>query len=254
MAPRTARHRLQVAEELTSHPDLAEKVDVGQMDVKRAQRMIRERAAEQRRTEPVEPLTTHGAVEIRHGAFMEVLADLEPHSVDAIITDPPYPKEHLPLYADLSALAARVLAQDGVLAVMTGQLHLPDYMAALSRHMSWRWCAAYQTTGVHTRIHPARVATAWKPVLIYQHPLAVDPRWFLDYFTSTGIDKRHHHWGQSESGMASLVERLTEPGQLVVDPFLGGGTTAVVCRDLGRQFIGCDVDPAAVATARERVA
>lgn len=53
--------------------------------------------------------------------------------------------------------------------------------------------------------------------------------------------------------MATLVERLTKPSALVVDPFLGGGTTAVVCRDLGRRFIGCDIDAAHVATSRERV-
>jgi DNA modification methylase len=76
-------------------------------------------------------------------------------------------------------------------------------------------------------------------------------------FTSSGAreqDTRFHHWGQNESGIADLIRGLTEPGQLVVDPFLGGGTAAVVCRDLGRRFIGCDVDAAAVQTSRERIA
>lgn len=76
-------------------------------------------------------------------------------------------------------------------------------------------------------------------------------------FTAGGYSdaeaKHHHHWGQSEAGFASLVERLTSPSQLVVDPFLGGGTTAVVCRDLGRRFIGCDIDAAAVQTTRKRL-
>lgn len=55
------------------------------------------------------------------------------------------------------------------------------------------------------------------------------------------------------AAIAALAERLTEPGQLVVDPFLGGGTTAVVCRHLGRRFVGCDRDAAAVASARARL-
>lgn len=66
-------------------------------------------------------------------------------------------------------------------------------------------------------------------------------------------DKRFHHWGQSESGMAALVERLTLPGQLVCDPFLGAGTTAVACLTRGRRFIGCDIDGSCVETARGRV-
>jgi len=53
--------------------------------------------------------------------------------------------------------------------------------------------------------------------------------------------------------MADLVERLTKPGQLVCDPFLGGGTTALVALALGRRFIGCDIDAAAIAIARRRV-
>jgi DNA modification methylase len=54
--------------------------------------------------------------------------------------------------------------------------------------------------------------------------------------------------------MADIVSRLTEPGELVVDPFVGGGTTAIVCRDLGRRFVGCDVDPKATETTRRRLA
>lgn len=56
------------------------------------------------------------------------------------------------------------------------------------------------------------------------------------------IDKRFHHWGQSESGMADLIGRCSNPGDIVLDPFVGGGTTGVVALDLGRRFVGCDTD------------
>jgi len=46
---------------------------------------------------------------------------------------------------------------------------------------------------------------------------------------------------------------LTGPG-LVFDPFMGSGTTALVSRWLGRDFIGCDLNPAYVALAQERLA
>jgi len=175
----------------------------------------------------------------------------------AIITDPPYRPEFWPLYEQLGELAARTLAPGGVLAVMTGtRLEMLDAVEPLlALSMRRRHRAIYLTPGPRWRDQLERVAIGYKPILIYVRPDAGDLRWINDdVFGSASDDKRHHHWGQSESGMASLVERLTEPGHLVVDPFLGGGTTAVVCRDLGRRFIGCDVDPAAVATARERVA
>ncbi|MBM4019815.1 MAG: site-specific DNA-methyltransferase, partial [Planctomycetes bacterium] len=66
-------------------------------------------------------------------------------------------------------------------------------------------------------------------------------------------DKAHHHWGQSESGMADVLERLTLPGQVVLDPFMGAGTTGVVAVGMSRRFIGLDVDPECVAKAEERI-
>lgn len=229
------------------------------LDVKRVERVAREHQAAQRRTQPVEPVTVVGDVDIRHGDFREVLADVPDGSVDAIITDPPYPGEFIDLFTDLSRLAARVLKHSGVLVVMCGQYYLPDYITRLSTAMRYRWTAAYIAQGARTRVHASRVGTGWKPLLVYQRhdaqdvPFLVDDLFDAAVGTTDGVDKRFHHWGQSESGIAEMVERFTEQGALVVDPFLGGGTTAVVCRDLGRRFIGCDIDAAAVATTRERL-
>lgn len=228
------------------------------IDVKRAERVVREHLAEQRRAEPVEAVTSDSDIEIRHGDFREVLADLD-GQVDAIITDPPYPTEFWPLLDDLAPLAARWLKPNGVLAVMTGtRLAMVDHAeAAFGAHLHRRHRGVYLVPGQRWRDQIERVATGYKPILIYGRDDATDPRWLNDdIFRSdeSRQDDRFHHWGQSESGFASLILRLTDPGALVVDPFLGGGTTAVVCRDLGRRFVGCDIDAAHVATSRERLA
>lgn len=239
--------------------DLGDAAPARQMELKRAERIARENAAEERRQQPVEAVSVDGLVDIRHGDFRKVLSDLPSGSVDAIITDPPYPREFWPLYADLGELAFRVLKPNGVLAVMIGtRLEMLDNVDLLiGRMMRRRHRGIYLTPGPRWRDNTERIATGYKPILIYAHPESepTELPWLLDdVFSSTGDDKRHHHWGQSESGMASLVERLTAPGALVVDPFLGGGTTALVCRDLDRSFIGCDVDAGCVAASRERVA
>jgi site-specific DNA-methyltransferase (adenine-specific) len=67
-------------------------------------------------------------------------------------------------------------------------------------------------------------------------------------------DKRFHEWGQSESGMADLVERFSAPGDTILDPFMGAGTTGVVAVRSGRRFIGIDLDADAVKQASARIA
>ena len=50
-----------------------------------------------------------------------------------------------------------------------------------------------------------------------------------------------------------FIERLTEPGDFVYDPFLGRGTTLVEAALLGRVPSGCDINPLSVAFVRPRL-
>ena len=55
-----------------------------------------------------------------------------------------------------------------------------------------------------------------------------------------------------------VVERCllmaTDPGDLVLDPFTGSGTTGVVAKQLGRDFVGCELNPEYAEMARKRIA
>lgn len=51
-----------------------------------------------------------------------------------------------------------------------------------------------------------------------------------------------------------VILSSTKPGDIILDPFVGSGTTAAAARELGRQFIAIDRDASYVAAARERVA
>lgn len=53
--------------------------------------------------------------------------------------------------------------------------------------------------------------------------------------------------------MLDLVEKFTDPDELVLDPFCGSGTTGVACLRLGRRFIGIEKDEKYAAIARERL-
>ena len=63
---------------------------------------------------------------------------------------------------------------------------------------------------------------------------------------------RHRHAGPPEV-FRRLVALYSRPGDLVVDPFCGGGGLLAIARDMGRDAIGYDTDPRAVAIARTRI-
>lgn len=50
-----------------------------------------------------------------------------------------------------------------------------------------------------------------------------------------------------------LIKLLTRPGDIVLDPFVGSGTTAVAAKKLGRRFIGIDINPDYCKYAEKRV-
>jgi len=53
--------------------------------------------------------------------------------------------------------------------------------------------------------------------------------------------------------MRYYIEAFTKPGDFIFDPFLGGGTSAAVCKGIGRRLIGIDNDKKAFKVSVERV-
>lgn len=53
--------------------------------------------------------------------------------------------------------------------------------------------------------------------------------------------------------MEWCLERYTHPGDTVLDPFMGSGTTGVACMKLNRNFIGCEIDPTYYSIAEKRI-
>jgi DNA modification methylase len=51
-----------------------------------------------------------------------------------------------------------------------------------------------------------------------------------------------------------LIQLYTFKGDVVLDPFIGSGTTAIAALQSGRSYVGYEIDPAYVRLARERIA
>jgi hypothetical protein len=234
-------------------PELAEKVRGGHVALDRAERIVRDlEAAERRASEAVaqqQNIQIGTLVDLRHGDFREVMADLT--DVDAIITDPPYPRDYLPLLDDLRDWSDQVLAPDGVLVILFGQTFLPEVYQRLQGGRPYRWTGCYLTPGAGYSSMRCGVQSNWKPILVY----GGGDR-FADVFRSEGTDaaaKSLHHWGQDYGAFHQIVDRITKPGHTVVDPFMGSGTTLLAAKALGRHAIGCDINADHVAVARKRL-
>lgn len=66
-----------------------------------------------------------------------------------------------------------------------------------------------------------------------------------------GLYGFHKYWGKKpHEPLAYLVEQLTKPGQVVLDPFVGSGITAREALLRGRRFVGFDINPVATSLAR----
>ena len=181
---------------------------------------------------------------------------LEAGSIDVIITDPPYPQKYLPLYEDLAKNAAYLLRPGGLLLAMCGQSYLPSLFELMCPHLIYRWTLAYLTPGGQSpQIWPRRFNTFWKPVLVFSKETLDGDDWHGDVIKSdvNDNDKRFHKWGQSESGMARLVESFTKDNDLILDPFCGGGTTGVVALQLNRRFVGIDIDSDQISITKGRI-
>jgi len=226
-------------------PKVAERIAQGKAhSVKDAVERIRRE--ERQTTRPVLQGVYEG-LDIRRGDFREVLADLPDHSVDIILTDPPYTQEYLPLWDDLGAFAARVLKPTGVLLAYSGQLHLPQVIAMLTQHLRWWWMCAIRHTGASGYIVAGgrRIINDWKPLLILT-PRDAPPlnAQFNDLIEGGGRQKELHNWEQSTDEAVRILQTFGQPNALVVDPFAGSGSFGRAAVQAGMRFIGAEIlDP-----------
>jgi ParB-like chromosome segregation protein Spo0J len=224
------------------------------LDVNRVARIGREYRAVQRGLTPVGDVRA-GQVTLLYGDLRERGGEIPDASVDLIFTDPPYPEEYLPLWSALSALAARVLKPGALLVSYSGPEFLPDVLPRLSEHLRYLTCGALIFQGQSARCFPLRIINEVKPLLFYRQPSDAPLRhqWFSNAYRSRSQEKAWHPWQQAIGEARYYIDKLTQPRDTVLDPFLGSGTTGVAAVELGRQFIGIDCDPLAFATAQERL-
>jgi DNA methylase len=182
--------------------------------------------------------------DVRGGDFRQVLESVPDGSVTLILTDPPYTLRALPSYEALGAFARRVLRPGGSLLCYTGGATLLGAGAALSRHLRyWDTLALLHRHGGH-RVPGRWVIAAHKHVLWFVRDFRMGRQYVSTVLRGSAPEKAHHEWAQGIEEVMPLIEKLTEPGELIVDPFAGSGSFGRAALRLGRRFLGADLHPA----------
>lgn len=196
-------------------------------------------------------------VTIYCGDCREILPTLEP---DVIVTDPPFnvgkdygvSKDDLPPeeYADMLRVVARAAERHGwVLPFVQLRLVLellPNGIPIVVRRgavgpFRFGWSSQYEmciAVGKPNRVYP----DLWDDIRLKGE----------GYFFR---EEHYDHPGYTPYQiLARLASLLSEPGELVVDPFLGTGTTLHAAKAQGRRAIGIDLNEAYCEIAAQRCA
>ena len=91
--------------------------------------------------------------------------------------------------------------------------------------------------------------------LWHPHPNGAKPKDVLEIPTTcNGMhEKTPHPTQKPEELLRTIVLASSNPGDLIIDAFLGSGTTAVVAEQLKRRWLGCDQSPEYCRWAAERL-
>ena len=202
---------------------------------------------------------------ILHGDCVKLMETIPDNSVDFILTDPPYLVNYRPRSGhrvandnanDWLQPAAdemyRVLKQDALCVSFYGWTHADQFIVAWRNagfrpvgHIMFRKSyssASGYLRGCHEMAYLLAKGRPPKP----KRPIGD----VIDY-GYTG--NRLHPTQKPVEALRPLIECFTQAGDLVFDPFLGSGSTLVAAAQLGREWLGIELDDAHHRTARERL-
>ncbi len=199
------------------------------------------------------PYYQDSSVTIYHGDCREIASEL---SVDAVVSDPPYPREFIPHYKAAWTACDLAMTDEGLCFALCGQNELPSVISSFPESWRYIWTGCYLVRGARVAIWPHGISAGWKPLLIYGKSDHQFKHWKLDVIepqASNSESKLHHDWGQDEGGFRTIIERFDIMGT-ILDPFMGSGTTLRAAKDLGRKAIGIEIEERYCEIAAKRMA
>lgn len=210
---------------------------------------------------------------IEQGDCLELMPNLGNESIDFIITDPPYflPSVHYQTrtqfrrnFTDLSLVESffknifkefeRILKKDGGIYIFCdGQsyplfyYHLYPYCKTVRPLI---WDKKTSINGYSWRHQHEIIIFAEMPQAI---PVPSGDGDILRY-SAVKASERQHPAEKPIDLLESLIKKSTKENDIILDPFMGSGSTGIACKNLNRDFIGYELSSEYFAIAEKRLA
>jgi hypothetical protein len=186
------------------------------------------------------------------GDSKRLAEEIPSSSVHMVFTDPIY--WEIGDYAWAAQLAERILVPGGHLILQTVSDYRFDCEAAIraTTTLTPRPLLA-ETLSACAPMFKHKAFQSWKPHLWFSKGEGRDGGWVRDSHSGGGVSKSHHVWQDHPRFYSIYISRLTNPGDIVVDPFIGGGTTGVACKQIGRRWLGFELEEERATKARARI-
>jgi site-specific DNA-methyltransferase (adenine-specific)/modification methylase len=210
----------------------------------------------------VTPYYDDGQITIYHADCRDVLPTLDPSSVDLVLTDPPYGVAERT--ARLTNGRSNATASLDFLPVAgDDEVFDPSPLLAFRRvmifganHFAHRlppsptWIVWDKRDGT-TADDNADCELIWSnvggPARLYRH------LWRGMIKASERDERRVHPTQKPVALMRWILDKWSKPGDLILDPYMGSGPIARACADLGRRYIGIEIDQKYVDVAVRRL-
>lgn len=187
-----------------------------------------------------------------HGDCLDVLRTLESGSVDAVVTDPPYPRKFLPTFIAMVKELPRILKVGGSFLSIIPHYAVPELMSEIGKHLRYQWLLSMWQGSCGAANWSRKIRAMWKPIGWWTNGEARLNGWNYDGFANPRKSKVYHPWEQ-HSAWADYCLRFVPDRGTVLDPFMGSGTTAVSCLHSNRQFIGVEIDKSTYRDAERKI-
>lgn len=185
---------------------------------------------------------------IEAGDAKELSRSIPDNSVDMIFTDPVY--QNIEDYDWLGREADRILKPDKPMIVWISSQKIKEVRDALDPYLTFRLPLFYVVTAKMYFLNAYHAFPWTTPMLVYSKGIYKPRAWYIDTFISGARPRGSHKWNKNEAVVYYYMQRIGYEGDVVWDPFCGGGTVPAVCKRLGRRFYASEIiEPLARTTS-----